>query len=459
MVDDFRYFNLDVKDLAYALYRNVRELPIVSPHGHVDPQIFSSPDFHFKNPYSLLVENDHYVLRMLFSHGESYEMLLHQNDPREQWRIFAKNFFLFRGTPTGIWIRYELEEVLGINQELNAETSDDVYDLISEKLTRPSYQPRELYKEFNIELLATTDFAYDNLSHHKAINESGWPAMIIPTFRMDDIVHIGDEGWNSNIENLSDVSGIDIIDFKSFINAIQLQREYFISLGCTACDLSVEIPVSKRLSDQKNDYIFQQGLNKNVTDDESKAFLANMILEIAKMSCEDGLVFQLHTGVRRNFDNAIQKNFGQNVGFDFPLSVDFVDGLASLLNDFGKDTRYQMILFTLDESSYSRELAPLAGVYPSIFLGPPWWFHDSWNGMTRFFDRVVETSGIYNLAGFNDDTRSFLSIPARHDLWRRASVNWLASLVEKGFLKEWEANEMAIDLTYRLAKKAYRIES
>jgi glucuronate isomerase len=162
-------------------------------------------------------------------------------------------------------------------------------------------------------------------------------------------------------------------------------------------------------------------------------------------------------GAIRDHNDLIYQRFGSDKGADIPARSEFTHNLRPLLNKYGMDTRLTLILFTLDESAYARELAPLAGHYPAVKLGPPWWFHDSINGMRRYFDCVMETAGLHNTAGFNDDTRAFLSIPARHDLWRRVSGNWIAGLLVRGIVEFEDAHEMMLDMAYRLAKKAYKI--
>ncbi|HEX7557074.1 MAG TPA: glucuronate isomerase, partial [Leptolinea sp.] len=317
--------------------------------------------------------------------------------------------------------------------------------------------PRDLFHRMKIELLATTDLVTSSLNHHQTLRESGWSGKIIPTFRADDMLNLMAPNWKANIQLLSSVSKIDIIDFPSFIAALEQRREFFKSLGATATDTSMVIPETILISPEAAEAIFQRALKGNATKNDAAKFLAHMIMEMARMSVDDGMVMQLHSGVYRNHNSEVFTHFGSDMGFDIPIQSEFVNNLKPLLDRFGNQSRFTLILFTLDETLYSRELAPLAGAYPALRLGPPWWFHDSWNGMKRYFEQVMETAGLYNTVGFNDDTRSFLSIPARHDVWRRASANWLADLQVRHLIDHQEAEQMAFDLAVGLAKRAYHM--
>jgi glucuronate isomerase len=446
------------KSIALDLYAGIKDLPIVSPHGHVDPTLFLSPDIRFGNPVELLIQPDHYVLRMLYSQGLSYEQLLSPDNPREIWRLFAGMFYLYRGTPSGLWLTHELESVFGVTEKLTAATADSVYDQIDHELKQAHCSPRALFERFNIELLATTDSAADSLEHHKNIRASGWNAKIIPTFRPDSVVNISLPAWRENITQLSAASGINIVDFPSFIRALEQRRAFFKSMGATATDSGVYSPATEFLTPAAADAIFQRALKGTATEADGLQFTANMLCEMARMSVEDGLVMQIHTGIYRNHNPEIFKQYGADRGFDIPVRCEFTNNLHALLECYGNHPKFTLLLFTIDESTYTTELAPLAGAYPSVKLGPPWWFNDSYNGMRRYFDQVMETAGLYNTAGFNDDTRAFPSIPARHDVWRRASANWLAGLVARHVIDHRDAESMIIDLAVGLAKKAYRLD-
>jgi glucuronate isomerase len=446
------------KNAAIELYSLIRDLPIVSPHSHVDPSLFSDPDYRFGNPVELLIQPDHYVLRMLISQGFTYEQLLSKENPRQVWQLFAQNFYLFRGTPSGIWLEHELESVFGVQEKLSAKTASRIYEQVEAALRMPDFSPRALFDRWHIEVLATTDGAADTLSHHQAIRNSGWPGKVIPTFRPDAVTNLLAPGWRKNIEALSAVSGIDLHSYASFIAAIEQRRDFFRSMGATATDSSSTTPDTTPLDLPEAEKIFQKALRGEATLADATRFTAHMLMEMARMSAEDGLLMQLHPGAYRNHNSQVYARFGPDRGFDIPIQVEYTRSLLPLLERFGTHPNFTLLLFTLDETTYSRELAPLAGAYPAVKLGPPWWFYDSWNGMRRYFDQVMETAGLYNTAGFNDDTRAFLSIPARHDVWRRAAANWLAGLLVRRVIDRQEAESMAIDLAIGLAKKVYRLE-
>jgi glucuronate isomerase len=264
--------------------------------------------------------------------------------------------------------------------------------------------------------------------------------------------------WKANIEKLSEVSRIDVIDYESFIRALEQRRAFFKSQGATATDHGALTPATAELSPTEAQTIFQRALKGTSESDDAARFTAHMLVELARMSIEDGLVMQLHPGSFRDHNDSLFRSFGANMGADIPIQTEYTRNLRPLLNKFGNDARLTLIVFTLDETTYSRELATLAGHYPALTLGPPWWFHDSLNGMRRYFDQVMETAGIYNTVGFNDDTRAFCSIPARHDVWRRMSADWLAGLVARHILDLDDAHDMMQELASGLARKAYKLQ-
>jgi glucuronate isomerase len=465
-----RFFGPDTrqKDVALELYDQVMDLPLICPHGHVDPFLFSDPEARLGTPDELFIVPDHYVTRMLYSQGIPLNQLgipeVHPAGPnlvkpnhREIWGHFCKYFHLFRGTPSGIWLAHELSLVFGIMEKPSPTNADRLYDHLTEKLTSPEFAPRALFETFNIEVLCTTDAVTDTLEHHKAIHESGWKGCILPTFRPDAVVNLDTPGWRINIEKLSQVSGISIQDFASYIRALESRREFFKSMGAKATDHAALTPATGELSPAEAEAIFQRAIKSEATPNDAARFTAHMLMEMARMSIEDGLVMQLHPGSLRNHNWAIFERFGQDKGADIPIQTEYTRNLLPLLNKYGNDSRLGLILFTLDESAYARELATLAGHYPTLKLGPPWWFHDSLNGMSRYFDQVMETAGIYNTAGFNDDTRAFCSIPARHDVWRRASANWVAGLIVRHIVDLEDAHDMMVELASGLAKRAYKL--
>lgn len=455
-----RYFDPipSQKSCAMELYSLVEKLPIISPHGHVDPSLFSDPNRRFGNPVELLLQPDHYVLRMLYSQGISYEPILSGEDPHKIWQIFADHFYLFAGTPSGAWLSHELEAVFGVSEKLTGESASRIYEQIQAALLSQEYTPRALFEKLNIEVLATTDAATDNLEHHRLIRESGWKANIIPTFRPDGVINLQAQNWLENIKALGEVSGVEVGSYSAFITALEQRRVYFKSMGATATDMGPASMASNPLSVVEAEAIFQRALQGKSEQADGALFLSHMLFEMARMSSEDGLVMQVHPAVYRNHNPQIFSKYGADRGFDIPTSVEYTHNLLPILQQFGNNSKFSMILFTLDESTYARELAPLAGAYPSVKLGPPWWFHDSWNGMRRYFDQVMETAGMYNTAGFNDDTRAFLSIPARHDVWRRAAANWLAGLYVRGMIDRRDAELLVVELAVGLAKKAYKFD-
>jgi glucuronate isomerase len=356
-----------------------------------------------------------------------------------------------------MWLAHELYDVFGVDEKLTSETAQDVYTQIEQQLNKPEFTPRKLYEQFNIEVLCTTDAATDSLDMHQAIQQSGWRGKILPTFRPDAVVHIDSPDWAKNIARLSEVSGIPVTSYTTYIQALENRRAFFKELGAKATDHAATTPYTVELSPQTAEKIFQLALKGEATPEQARQFSGHMLVEMARMSTEDGLVMQIHSGSFRNHNQRIFERFGPDKGADIPLGTDYTRNLHPLLGKFGNHPRLTIILFTLDETTYSRELAPLAGHYPVIKLGPPWWFYDSWNGMQHFFDQVMETAGIYNTAGFNDDTRAFPSIPARHDMWRRASANWVAGLVVRSIIDMADAGQMMHALAYNLAKTAYRL--
>lgn len=460
-----RFFDPDpiVRKIARDLYNDVKELPLISPHGHVDPRLFAE-NKPFPDPAELFIIPDHYVFRMLYSQGISMESLgipaldgtVEETDRRQIWRIFAENFYLFAGTPSGIWLSQELYELFDVCKKLNGDTADEIFDQIQMKLATPEYLPRELYDRFNLEVLTTTDNPWDSLNYHRQINESGWDGEVVPCYRPDGVTDIARGDWKANIEKLSDSTGIWITGYRQLIRALEDRRGYFKSMGAISTDHGVQEALTQRLSDEEAERIFQKALKGSASSDDARRFTAHMLMEMARMSCDDGMIMHLHVGALRNHNERIFKKFGPDKGADIPIVSEFTHNLKPLLNAYGNHRNFNLIVFTLDESTYSRELAPLAGHYPAMRLGPAWWFHDSIQGMIRFRERVLETAGVYNLIGFIDDTRAFPSIPARHDLARRIDSNFLAGLVAKHIVDMDEARKMNYALAYGLSKKMYR---
>ena len=465
MLDANRLFPAEgaARAVAVELYETVRDLPIISPHGHTDAGWFAG-NKPFPDPAGLFIQPDHYIFRMLYSQGIALESLgvpdaqgRQTADPREVWRILARNYFLFRGTPTRLWLDYVFENVFGLTERLRAENADAFYDTIALKLGEPEFLPRALYERFRIEVLATTDSPLDSLAAHKAIQESGWNGRVLPTFRPDAVVDAEYAGFRENVDRLGEVAGTDISTWKGYLEALRTRRAFFRSMGATATDHGHLTAMTADLSLREAEDLYAKIYSGSADAAEATLFQAQMLTEMAGMSVEDGMTMQLHPGSVRNHNGAVYERFGRDKGADIPSPTEYVRSLRPLLNKFGNDPRLTLIVFTLDETSYSRELAPLAGHYPALKLGPPWWFHDSPEGMMRFREQATETAGFYNTVGFNDDTRAFLSIPARHDVARRVDCAFLARLVAEHRLEMEEALEVVQDLTVNLVRKAYRL--
>ncbi|GHO65253.1 uronate isomerase [Ktedonobacter sp. SOSP1-52] len=466
-----RFFSSDPAQLqiARSLYKRVKDLPLVCVHGHVNPAMLCASNYDWGTPVDLLIIPDHYIFRMLYSQGIMLEDLgipskekgshLAMPDHRKIWQIVCDHWYLFRGTPSSLWLRDELRDIFGIEEKINSANAQKIYDALEAKLHSPEFQPRQMFERFHIEVLATTDAATDTLHYHESMRQSGWHGRIIPTFRPDMVVNIDAEHFVENIQRLSQVSNIDVTSYHSYIAALEQRRRFFKEMGATATDHAAMTAYTEHLSEREAEVIFQRALKGQISTEDARRFTGHMLLEMARMSVEDGLVMQLHIGSYRDHNPAIYERFGRDMGADIPVASEFTRNLKPLLDRFGREDDLTIVVFNLDETTYSRELAPLAGHYPALRLGPPWWFFDSLNGIRRFFDNVVETAGLYNTTGFNDDTRAYPSIPARHDLWRRTSADWLAGMVLRGIIDEEDAHEMVVDMAYRLAKQAYKLES
>jgi len=452
------------RELARALYATVRDLPIVSPHGHTDPQWFADNE-PFRDASALFITPDHYVFRMLYSQGVPLEDLAIprrdggpvESDARRIWRTFAANYYLFRGTPTRIWLDHAFHQVFGIRERLSPESADRVFDSINASLAKPEFRPRALFERFNIEVIATTESPLDPLAHHAKIRASGWKGRVITAYRPDPVVDPEFEGFAANVARLGELAGEDTRRWSGYLAAHRKRRAFFQTMGATSTDHGHPTALTADLAEGDCERLFRKALDGATTPAEAETFRGQMLTEMAKMSIDDGLVMQIHPGSLRNHNPSVFARFGRDKGADIPTRTDYVRALKPLLDRFGNERKLTLILFTLDETSYARELAPLAGHYPALRLGPSWWFHDSPEGMLRFREQTTETAGFYNTVGFNDDTRAFLSIPARHDVARRIDCRYLAQLVAEHRIDEDEAFELAPDLAYALAKRAYKL--
>jgi glucuronate isomerase len=453
-----------IRAIARSLYGEVAALPILSPHGHTDPAWFAA-NAPFADAASLLLVPDHYVLRMLNSQAiplsamgvPSLDGSPVEQDPRQIWRTFAAHYHLFRGTPSRLWLDWVFAEVFQLEVRLAPETADHYFDVIGEKLARDEFRPRALFERFRIELLATTESPLDELIHHRAIRQSGWQGRVVTAYRPDPVVDPEFPGFHDNLQRLGTLAGEDVSDYTGYLRAHEKRRAYFREAGATSTDHGHPSAFTTVLSPQDAAGLYARLLEGPASPGDAALFRGHMLVEMARMSIHDGMVMQLHPGVYRNHNPSVLARFGRDKGADIPLAGEFVRSLKPLLDAHGNDPRLTLILFTLDEDVYARELAPLAGHYPALRLGPPWWFHDSPEGMRRFRERVTETAGFYNTAGFNDDTRAFLSIPARHDVARRMDCAFLARLVAEHRLEIDEAHEVAHALAYGLAKQAYKL--
>lgn len=454
----------EVRNVARRLYLTIKDLPIISPHGHTDPSWFADNE-PFPDATELLIKPDHYVFRMLYSQGITLEQLgirtadntTVESDNRKIWHILAKNYHLFRGTPSRIWLDHVFAEVFGLDVRLDSETANLYFDHINAKLQTPEFLPRALFERFNIACLATTESPLDDLRHHRKIRASGWNGNVVTAYRPDNVVDPEYEGFLDNLGQFAEISGHDVSTWKGYLAAHRDRRAYFREMGATSTDHGHPSAATSNLPESDCENLYQLVLSGKCTAAQSETFRGQVLTEMAGMSIEDGMVLQIHPGSVRNHNEQLFRRFGRDKGADIPGSTEYVHSLKPLLDKYGNHPKLSVILFTLDETVYSRELATVAGHYPTIKLGPPWWFHDSPEGMRRFRQQTTETAGFYNTAGFNDDTRAFLSIPARHDVARRMDCNWLAELVADHRIDEEEATELAADLTFNFANAAYKL--
>jgi glucuronate isomerase len=466
LLDPDRLFPIETgaRAIARELYDSVRSLPIISPHGHTDPRWYAE-DAPFPDPAQLFVTPDHYVFRMLCSQGVPLTELgvprvdggPTETDGRAIWRGFAEHYHLFRGTPSRLWLDHTFQTVFGLEERLSPATADACYDRISEALARPEFRPRALYERFGIEVIATTESPLDDLRWHAMTRDSGWSGRVITTYRPDAVVDPEFAGFAANVARLGELTGRDTATWDGYLDAHRDRRAFFRAHGATATDHGHATARTEDLPPADAAALFAKALAGRATPEEADAFRGQMLTEMARMSLDDGMVLQIHPGSMRNHSGPVLGAHGRDKGFDIPTRTDYVRALKPLLDTVGMEPGLTVIAFTLDESSYARELAPLAGVYPALKLGPPWWFFDSPEGMRRFRELATETAGFANTVGFNDDTRAYLSIPARHDMARRVDCAYLATLVATGRLAADEAPEVAHDLAYRLAKQAYRL--
>lgn len=462
-----RLFPPDEKTRALAreLYFLVQNMPIISPHGHTDPLWFAD-NKNFSDPVSLLITPDHYILRMLYSQGLGLELFgvkkisdngaLTETEQRSVWKLFAENFYLFRGTPSAIWMKHVFYEIFQLRKEFSPATADEFFDAISSALRTDAFKPRALFERFCIEVLATTDAATDQLELHKKI-KADWGKRVIPTYRPDAATDPEHEDFFNNLQILCQQTQEDTGNWRGYLNAHRQRRQFFKELGATATDHGHPSARTAALDTGAAEKLFSLILQRKHTAQDAELFRAHMLWQFAAMSEEDGLVMQIHAGAYRNHNPYIFQHYGRDKGADVPAPMEYVQSLKPLLDHFGNSTKLKLILFTLDESTYSRELAPLAGHYPCLKLGPAWWFHDSPEGMLRHRRHCLETAGFFNVTGFIDDTRAFLSIPARHDMSRRIDARLLAELVAEHRMSLSEAAETIKRITGPHAAECFRL--
>ncbi len=468
VIDENRLFPAEsrTRSIARTLYEQVAKLPIISPHGHTDPAWFATND-KWENATELLLAPDHYIFRMLYSQGVNLDALrvprrdgvIPATDPRAAWKLFAANYFLFQGTPSRMWLDHVFAEVFGIDSALNAATADHYYDAINAALATDAFRPRALFERFGIEFLATTEGADDPLLHHAAIRKSGWGGRVVTTYRPDSVIDVEHEDFRAALGRFADLTGEDVEGWKGYLAAHRKRRADFRAAGATATDHGFATAQTANLSPAECEALFARIVGGNWNTADAELFRAQMLTELAKMSVEDGMTMQIHPGACRNHNAQLFHSHGRDKGADIPTRTEYVNALKPMLDVVGNEPGLTIILFTLDESTYARELAPLAGHYPCLRLGPSWWFHDSPEGMRRFREMTTETAGFYNTVGFNDDTRAFLSIPARHDVARRVDCGFLARLVAEHRISMAEAETLAQELTVGLVRRAYKLET
>ena len=463
------FFTSDARqrDIARELHALAADLPLICPHGHVDPGILAD-DVPFPDPARLLIVPDHYVTRMLLSQGITPGRLgvasrtgePVETDGRRIWQLFAGNWHLFRGTPSRLWLERTFETVFGIDTRLSGDTADEVYDAIAARLAEPTFRPRALFERFGIEVLATTESPLDDLSRHAKLEADGWGGLggrVITTFRPDNVVDMEFGDWAASVAQLGELTGEDTGGYPGYVAALRSRREAFIAAGATTSDHGHPTARTLALSPAEAAGLYERGLRGEATAADAENFRAHMLMEFARMSIDDGLVLQLHPGAVRNHNGWLHTTHGRDVGGDIPQATDYVHALAPLLDAYGNDPRLRVVVYTLDEYTYSRELAPLAGGYAALYLGAPWWFLDTPDAMLRFREAVTDSAGFYNTAGFVDDTRAFCSIPVRHDISRRVDATYLAALVVQDRLPYDEAATTIADLAYHQPKKVFRL--
>ncbi|USQ80590.1 glucuronate isomerase [Ornithinimicrobium faecis] len=451
------------RGIARDLYASVKGLPIISPHGHVPPE-WLAKDTPFTDPTSLLLSPDHYIFRMLHAAGVPLAELgvggaeLDEAGARRAWEHLCRHWDLFLGTPVRYWLEDELVGIFGVTEPLSEQTAQSSYDRIAEVIAGEDFRPRALMDRFGISVLATTDDPCDDLSHHAALAaDDSFGPRVMPTFRPDKYLEPGRSDFADLVARLGEVSGEDTASYAGYVRALENRRRYFVEHGAVSSDHSHADVVTLTLEESEASRIYTAALAGTATQEESTALRRHMLVEMARMATEDGLVMTLHPGSFRNHHQPTLDAHGPDSGHDIPIQVEFTRGLRELLGRFGTADGFQLVLFTLDETVFSREIAPLAGFYPSVFAGAPWWFLDAPEAIGRYRSAVTDTIGFYRTSGFIDDTRAFCSIPARHDMSRRLDSAFLARLVADHRLREEDAHRIATDLVTRVPSTAFKL--
>lgn len=448
------------REVAADLYQAVAGAPIISPHGHVDPRLLLD-DQPFPDPTELLIRHDHYVTRLLFAGGASFAELgldpQDPQDPRAVWRILAENAHRFAGTASGYWLQHELSELFDVQGELTADNADAVYDRIATVLAEPAFRPRALFERFRIDVLATTDDPLDDLDGHRALTEDpGFRGRVLPTFRPDAYLDPAGAEYADRVQALLDATGKPGT-FAGYLAALEDRRAHFIARGAVSADHGVLEPFTTDLNPADAERLFQGARAGTLDAAEQRLLRGHMLFQMARMSVADGLVMTIHPGVQRNHHAPTFERFGSDTGHDIPVQTEYTRNLRALLNAFGTEPGFHLVLFAVDETVYSREVAPLAGFYPSVYIGAPWWFLDAPDAILRFRSAVTETAGFYRGSGFIDDTRAFLSIPARHDTSRRLDAGFLARLVVEGRVSLPTARRIARDLVDAIPREVFKL--
>ena len=445
------------RSVARTLLARVQDLPIISPHGHVDAAVIEQ-NTPFPDPAALLVTPDHYVTRLIHASGVPLEQLQPGAGAREIWRLFCESWPLFDGTASGYWLRTQFETVFGLPGDLSADTADATFDAMSAKLAEPGFRPRELFKDFNIEVLATTDDPLDNLASHRALAaDPSFHGRVLPTFRPDAYLNIAHPSWGTNVERLIETASDGGTGYRGYLTALENRRRYFVEHGAVSADHGVRTPATLKLDAAEAERLFERARSGQATAADRDIFEAHMMYQMARMSVEDGLVMTIHPGSYRNHHQPTFEAFGADTGHDIPFAVDYTEAIRPLLQDFGTAKDFHLVLFTLDETVFSRELAPLAGFYPSVYIGAPWWFLDAPDAMLRFRSAITETAGFSRSSGFIDDTRAFCSIPARHDASRRIEASFLARLVAEHRISEDRAHELIVDVVDSSPRRVFKL--